>query len=131
MESEDDVRTIYEAFEQEYSRVYSPFATNPEGGVDIENFSLRAVVPQARLELPVYEERGKAPPSTALKGRRLAYWEEYGTRRETPLYEQKALECGNVIEGPAIIEAEDTTVVLPPGAKLTVNKYLSGEIERV
>jgi N-methylhydantoinase A/acetophenone carboxylase len=39
------------------------------------------------------------------------------------------LEPGNVIEGPAIIEAADTNTVLPPGRTYTVNEYRSGIIE--
>jgi N-methylhydantoinase A/oxoprolinase/acetone carboxylase beta subunit len=131
LESENDAKEVYTAFEQEYSKVYSPFAINPEGGVDIENFAIKAIVPHPRVELPTYEEKGKTPPSSGLKGKRPVYWEEYGEFRDTPIYEQKVLECGNVVMGPAIIEAEDTTTVLPPGTMLTVSKYLSGEITRV
>lgn len=130
LQNEDDVKKVYEAFEKEYSRVYSPFAINPEGGVDIENFAIKATVSQPRIELPTYLDKGNKPPSAALKGKRPVFWEEYGEFRETPIYEQKFLECGNVINGPAIIEAEDTTVVISPEAKLKINKYLSSEIER-
>ncbi len=130
LQGEDDVKAVYKAFEDEYSKVYSPFAMNPEGGVDIETFALRATIPRPRVELPVYPDKGKVPSSHALKGKRPVYWEEYGSFKDTPIYDQKALESGNMVEGPAIIEADNTTVVLPVGTKLTVNRYLSGEIEK-
>ena len=47
----------------------------------------------------------------------------------TSIYEQGLLRPGNVVEGPAIIEAPDTNVVLPPGRHYTVNEFLSGIIE--
>ncbi len=40
------------------------------------------------------------------------------------------LSCGNVVSGPAIIESSNTTVVLPPGAAYTVDKYLNGLITK-
>ena len=129
VQSEDDIRDIYTEFEREYGEVYSPFATNPEGGVDVDNFILRVMIPRPKPELPIHEFKSKTPSQDSIKGKRSVYWEEYGDFHETPIYEQRLLECGNIIEGPAIIEEEDTTIVLPLGTRLTVNKYLSGEIE--
>lgn len=131
LESKEDVKKVYKAFEKEYVKVYSPFAINPEGGVDIEGFALKAIVSQPTMELPTYQDKGGKPNSASYKGNRLVYWEEYGAFRETPIYEQGNLECGNIIEGPAVIEAEYTTLVLPPAKQLTVNKYLHGEIIKV
>lgn len=34
-----------------------------------------------------------------------------------------------MIDGPAIIEAEDTTVVIEPGWRYTLDEYLNGVIE--
>ncbi|MCJ7604817.1 MAG: hypothetical protein MUO19_02140, partial [Dehalococcoidales bacterium] len=59
----------------------------------------------------------------ALKGQRDAYWVEYGEFRSSPVYDARRLKHGNLIEGAAIIEAEDTTIVMPPAAKLSVDKY--------
>lgn len=131
MKSEEDVRSIYEQFVKEYVKVYSPYGVFPEGGVDIENLCLRAISPRPKPELPTYENNGEKPSQDALKGKRLAYWEEYGDYKETSIYEQAKLQCGNIIEGPAIVEAESTTITLPPGAKLVVDRYLCGIIERI
>ena len=61
---------------------------------------------------------------------REAYWTEYGAFRITPVYEAKLLKHGNSINGEAIIEAEDTTIVLAPGYRLSVDKYLNFIIEK-
>lgn len=49
---------------------------------------------------------------------------------QTSIYEQRLLECGNMIDGPAIVESEDTTVALPERWRYTVDKYLNGKIEK-
>jgi N-methylhydantoinase A len=45
----------------------------------------------------------------------------FGAWREIPVYALDALEAGHAIDGPAIVEAETTTVVINAGDKLTVN----------
>ena len=45
------------------------------------------------------------------------------------MFDQDLIRCGNVINGPAIIEAEDTTIVIEPGWRYTLDEYLNGVIE--
>jgi N-methylhydantoinase A/oxoprolinase/acetone carboxylase beta subunit len=61
---------------------------------------------------------------------RRAYWEELGPV-ETPIYRQELLECGNAIVGPAIVEAEDTTIVVEPGWRFTLDEYMNALIKHV
>ncbi|MEE8419769.1 MAG: hydantoinase/oxoprolinase family protein [Dehalococcoidales bacterium] len=127
--NEDDARDIYEQFEREYSEAYSPLAVYPEGGVDISTFILRSAYITPKFEVARYPLKGAKPPAAAYKGKRDAYWDELGHFHSTDIYEQSLLEPGNVVEGPAIIEAADTNIVLPPGRTYTVNEFLSGVIE--
>jgi N-methylhydantoinase A/acetophenone carboxylase len=131
LESKEDAKAVYEEFEREYSELYSPYSVYPKGGVEIYNFVLQATVPRPIPELPTYPGKGNLPPKDALKGKRPAYWEEYKGFLETRVYEQKLLETDNIIDGPAIIEAEDTTTVLPPGVKLIVDNYHNLVIEKM
>jgi N-methylhydantoinase A/oxoprolinase/acetone carboxylase beta subunit len=119
----NDVRAVYQAFEDEYCRVYNRISAYPQGGVDMLNLILRATVDHPKPELPTYPRAGENPEPGALKGQRDAYWIEYGEFRPTLVYDAKALKHGNLIAGPAIIEAEDTTIVLPPVFRLSVDKY--------
>jgi N-methylhydantoinase A len=57
------------------------------------------------------------------------FWKQYGDFKQSDIYDADLLRPGNVIHGPAVIEARDTTVVLPPGMKCTIDRYLSGVIE--
>jgi N-methylhydantoinase A/oxoprolinase/acetone carboxylase beta subunit len=127
--SPDDVLAIRDAFETEYGQAYSPLGLNPEAGIEIHNFVLRGRVPQPKPELPRREHTG-ADPSPAQTGMRRAYWEELGPV-ETPIYRQELLECGNAIVGPAIVEAEDTTIVVEPGWRFTLDEYMNALIKHV
>jgi N-methylhydantoinase A/oxoprolinase/acetone carboxylase beta subunit len=130
LQSEADVREVCEQFGREYAAAYSPVMVYPQGGIEVYNFLLRATVPRPKVTLPIYPDKGKTPPQEALKGKREAFWEEYGGWRETPVFDQERLETGNVIEGPALVEAVSTTVVLPPGARISIDKYHNLIIER-
>lgn len=126
--SHDDVVALRGAFEREYGDAYSPLGLNPEAGIEIHNFVLRGRIAQAKPELERHEFVS-ADPAPALVATREAHWEGLGTA-PTPVYAQDQISCGNVIEGPAIIEAEDTTVVIEPGWRYTLDSYLNGVIER-
>jgi N-methylhydantoinase A/acetophenone carboxylase len=126
IESSEDVLAIRRAFEEEYSAAYSAFGLNPEAGIEIHNFVLRGRVPQPTPELPRGELQGP-DPAAAQVGSRRAYWELGAV--ETPVYRLELLERGNAIDGPAIIEAEDTTIVIEPGWRFTLDEYTNGLIE--
>ncbi|TAK33944.1 MAG: hydantoinase/oxoprolinase family protein [Chloroflexota bacterium] len=128
MNSKEDAQAIYETFVNEYARIYGPSSGYPQGGVEILNLCLWAMVPAAKPELPTYPLEG-ADPSKALKGTRAAYWDEYRGFRETNVYTRELLRPGNVIQGPAIIEAVDTTIVISPGWTYSVDQFMAGLIE--
>ncbi len=77
-----------------------------------------------RPPLALEQQPAAAPDaSAALKRTRTVYIKELGRFEETPCYDASRLQHGNGIAGPAIIEETKTTVVLPPGAQLTVDAY--------
>jgi N-methylhydantoinase A/oxoprolinase/acetone carboxylase beta subunit len=70
-------------------------------------------------------------PKQAIKGKRPVYWKQYNDLKDTNIFDADLLRPGNIVSGPAVIEARDTTVVLPPGMKYSIDRYLSGIIERM
>ncbi len=58
-----------------------------------------------------------------VKMRRDVYFAEDGGFIPTPIYNGDAMEIGNLVYGPAVIEQKTTTIVVPPKAKLEVNAY--------
>ena len=128
IQSLEDVDAICEEFAREYGEAFSPLGVYPEAGVEVENFALRTTI---RLPDPRFEQYavGSANPSNARKGDRDVYWEEYGGYVATPIFDDVAITPGNVIEGPAIIEATNTTVVIPPGRTYSRDHYNNGIIK--
>ncbi len=58
---------------------------------------------------------------TALRGRRQAFFED--GFREVPVYDGHRLASGEDVAGPAIVEQETTTVVVPPEYQLTCDAF--------
>lgn len=128
LQNASDVKAIEDAFVKAYSLTYSDASAHPEGGIEVLSFSLRASVPTSKPPMPQVAFEGPMPKASALKGTRPVYWGGSGYQ-ETNIYSAEDLACGNVIQGPATVEAGDTTVVLPTGFTLTVDARLNMVIE--
>ena len=58
-------------------------------------------------------------PAAARKTSRLAYFGNAG-RLDAPVYDRAGLAPGMVVDGPALIEEETSTTLVPPGTAATV-----------
>ena len=65
--------------------------------------------------------------SPALKGKRKVFFDSDWVT--TKIYDMYRLDVGNTMYGPAIIEAEDTTVVVSPTYQASVDEYLNIVLE--
>lgn len=128
--SAEDIQNICQAFEQEFSEAFSPLIINKPGGTYIESFILKAVVPTRKPVLPELPLRG-ADPAAAGKGRRAVYWPDADGYVDTPVFSFEALCPGNVVVGPAIVEAELTTIVVPQGHQMSVDRHGLGILEDI
>jgi N-methylhydantoinase A len=68
-------------------------------------------------------QRGSA--ESALKGTRRAYWPETTGYVPSPVYDRYRLTPGAEIAGPAIVEERESTTVVPPRCRATVDEWLS------
>ena len=123
-----DVHAVCTAFEKEFSEAFSPFVVNPEGGVFIESFILKAIVATKKIELPKMKLEGR-DPSGARKGERAVFWPEAKAYKATPIYAYELLRPGNAMEGPAVVEGEYTTLVVPSGMKFSIDERGLGILE--
>jgi N-methylhydantoinase A len=73
-------------------------------------------------------EAGEGAAATPVSERPV-YFDETGEFTDTPIYDREQLAPGATIAGPAVIEQTDTTVLVPPGARATVDQYLTIVIE--
>ncbi len=117
----EDVQAVCDAFNKEFSEAFSPFVVNPEGGVFVESFILKAIVPTPKVALPKMPLEGR-DPAAARKGQRPVYWTEARDFQVTPIFSYEALRPGNVLEGPAVLEGEYTTVVVPPSMRFSIDE---------
>jgi len=124
-----DVDAIVNAFAQEYSEAYSPLGAYPEAGVEIENFAVRSTLETTKPQLESLS-MGPSDPTPASKGKREAYWDEYSGFAKTDVFDGNLLTPGNVVQGPALVEAAHTTIVTPPGYVYRIDEFVNGVIER-
>ena len=129
LHSTADVLAVCAAFEKEFSEAFSPFVVNPEGGVFIESFILKAIVPTKKFELPRLKLEG-SDPSAAGKGERPVFWTEAGGFQTTPIFAYELLRPGNVVEGPAVVEGEYTTLVVPPSMRFSMDDRSLGILQK-
>jgi N-methylhydantoinase A/acetophenone carboxylase len=119
--SEADMRALYAAFEQEFSEAYSPLGLNPDAGVEIEAFVLKASLPSVHAERPM-SAPGRADLDGARTGYREALFDAEAGWAQTPVYEMERLAPGDEFPGPALIDSDDTTVVVAPGWNCEVDE---------
>jgi len=124
----EDVRAVCDAFNKEFSEAFSPFVVNPEGGIFIESFILKAIVTTPKIQMPKMALEG-SDPSAARKGERPAYWPEARDFRPTPTFAYESLRPGNVVVGPAIVEGQYTTMVVPPQMRFSIDERGLGILE--
>lgn len=104
--------------------------TDLEAVEKIESILLNAVaeVPHHQLEtLPESTE----DVSSSLKGYRKSYWGPEHGWIDTPVYLREKLPVGKTLNGPALVDARDTTYVLPAGYSLRLDSYGNAVIKEV
>ncbi|WP_213453790.1 hydantoinase/oxoprolinase family protein [Rhizomonospora bruguierae] len=113
---------LREAFIERYEALYGSSATLPNAspqllriGVDVVGAITKPTVHELELE---GEDAG-----AARSGTRQVFWPELMEWAETPIYDGTLLRPGNVFAGAAIIEQPGTTIVVPPGATSTVDRF--------
>lgn len=106
-------------FHAVHERIYGH--SNPEAEVELVNLRVTQSWP-----LPAILDGQRATGAPAVATTRSAYFQELAGYVETPVVRRSALAPGQPLEGPAIIEQDDTTLVLYPRHRATLHE--SGNI---
>jgi len=109
----EDWEKMVEAYNNTYGRVYSDSARSPELGYSVTGAIMRGTVPIQKPKIPKEELQSETPPEEAKLGTRKFYRKKRWVNAQ--LYQMEALRPGNRITGPAIIESDATTFVVPDG----------------
>jgi len=128
VEKAEDWDRLTEAFEETYARVYAKAARSPELGFTITGAIMRGIVPSVKPRIPEEPLGDATPPNEAYRGQRPFYFR--GKWVKADIWDMDALKAGNRIEGPAIIEAPATTLVVPPGWSTTLDAHRLFHLKR-
>ncbi len=110
-----------ESFHNEHQREYA--FSNKDQGVQIYGLRVTAV---GLVPKPALREHPKGGSlEAALKEKRPVYFKESGGYTEINIYDREKIPAGVTIQGPAIVEQLDSTVVIPPGVTAEVDQYLN------
>ncbi|MDE0285331.1 MAG: hydantoinase/oxoprolinase family protein [Gammaproteobacteria bacterium] len=124
--TEEDAAGLGGLFDRAYTDLYGAGAAYPEAGRVISSYMIKG-------EGLVHDfAPGPAPmarkdPGGGAKGSRQAYFKGAGFL-ETPLFDFAKLLPGNEVNGPAIIEADETTIVVPPGYNASLDGFKNIEL---
>jgi N-methylhydantoinase A len=119
--SPEVAHTLPEDFARRYGQVYGEGAILAGGRIEIDMH--RVVVTRAVTRPPL----AARPPASGVpepKGERQVHFGGAGFVA-TQIFDGAALQTGQVIAGPAVIERMGDSVVLPPGHQAAVDEYLS------
>ena len=105
------------AFHRKYADTFG--YAQPDQPTRATGWNLRAVHSSNNFRWP---ELPQAPLDPIPASHRQAYFPELGGFLDTPVYSRTNLGRGAAITGPAIVEEEDSTVVLMPGDRATVDR---------
>jgi len=117
----DDWKHLLEEFDMWYGKIYSTAAKYPQAGYQIFEVGLVCIADKVKPILKQYVLSSAKPSAKAIRGSRECYFN--GKFIATTVYEMDELLPGNEVEGPALIEHPTTTVVVPPGRKIKIDKY--------
>jgi N-methylhydantoinase A len=114
----DDLRT---RFEDTYRQLYG--RTVPDVALEVVNW--RVIVQGPKPDLKLTPELDAPAEEQAFKGQRPAYFPDSGSFLEVSIFDRYRLPRGSNIEGPAIIEERESTVIIGPEAHGTVDEMLN------
>jgi N-methylhydantoinase A len=123
----DDLPLIAAEFAGHYAAAYGAEAVFLEAGIEAVGVRLEAHVGTGETGDLV----GEAPLSGPhRKGARSAYWGPEVGWVDTDVYWRDRLPAGCRLSGPALVEAEDTVCVVPPGWDYRIDEQRTGWLTR-
>ena len=106
------------AFHEKYAETFG--YSQPEQPIRVTGWKLRAIHSRGEFRWPELQPSESDPVPVS---RRPAYFPEVGGFVDTPVYARAGLGRDAVITGPAIVEEEESTVVLLPGDKANLDRF--------
>jgi N-methylhydantoinase A len=112
----DDLHQAENAFHQAHERAYG-FAA-PEEPTEVMNIRLTAI---GLIDKPRLRGRGAPASGDARTGSRVVYFSDTERVADCPIFDRYRLATGARIDGPAVVEELDSTTLIQPGYRATVD----------
>ncbi|RJQ09515.1 MAG: hydantoinase/oxoprolinase family protein [Bacillota bacterium] len=111
---------LSEAFERRYASLYGRTVAGRD--IKLVTWGVIAQGPSSDLRLSQLLKSADSGDG-ALTGQRPVFWPESRSCEETPVYSRYALRIGESLEGPAIIEERESTIVVGHRARARVDGF--------
>jgi len=120
----DDVPVLRDRFHETYERTYGRGTAWPGAPQQMLNCSVTVT---GRLPRPPIAARPLAPraPEEMRRAEREVYLPGERVRQVVPIYDEARFTPGSSVEGPAMIEAVDTTLLVPRGVVAARDEYMN------
>ncbi|MFW9782777.1 MAG: hydantoinase/oxoprolinase family protein [Candidatus Heimdallarchaeota archaeon] len=116
-----ELREITRRYDNLFEQIFKRGTKSPELGYHITKAIGTGIISVPKPKLPEHDLDRERPNDHASKGIRDMYW---GNKwHEASLWEMSVLNSGNLVKGPAIIEAPATTLIIPPNYKVQLDKH--------
>jgi N-methylhydantoinase A len=123
VEVQGPVRSLEEAIERFHAEHEREHAyRRDDTPVEIYQLNLQAVGETRKAELPSHARDGGRPQPGGTRDVRFAGEAE---PIETPVFRRDELAAGMELEGPALVDQLDSTVLVPPGVRCEVDEWLN------
>jgi len=103
---------IVTAFEDTYRRLFSRIP--PDVAIQLVNLRVSVSAPMSDSKMD-FAMTGQTA-GDAFKRKRPVFFEEKGGYVETPVYDRYRISVGEIIDGPAVFEEKESTLVIGPGS---------------
>jgi len=116
-----ELKAISKQYDELFEQIFKRGTKSPELGYHITKAIGTGIVNIPKPKLPEHKLSSEKPNDNASKGTREIYW--HNKWHEASIWEMALINSGNVINGPAIIEAPATTLVIPSGYSVKLDKH--------
>lgn len=117
------IETIESRFHTIYQTLYS--RKNLNIPIECQNWRLLVKGPQPSVRLRQEPVADNPDVSPALKGTRQVYARSAGRYVDCPVYDRYRLAPGCALQGPAIVEEQESTAVIGPHDRATIDRWLN------
>jgi N-methylhydantoinase A len=125
--TEASVDALLADFERRYAERFGADAGYREAGIVITGFRVRV---HGRVRKPSVVDRDTGAGDGGIRSSREVYWEELGARTPTTVWDGTGLGPDDTLDGPAIVELPDTTIVVRPGSRVSIDRYGNAVVQR-